>query len=177
MFRPRNNSLRHVSVGNSDDVSPSLGSRNYAGSPLESPVWHPLLLGSIQDNCHPVSFFVSMHYSSDEEPTPVPLVLAEDASGSSSRPLCAGDHVLTTPLLRKRATCGAFLRTRMLFMHSFIVYILDIEPNYFAIGSNDTLDRRFCSAPIGMNQLLDVCSSLAPEGHLYFFFLHFHIPN
>ena len=52
---------------------------------------------------------------------PTAIALSEDATSSLSRPLRPGNHVLITPLSRIRATCGAFLRTRMTMFFSVIV--------------------------------------------------------
>ena len=109
---------------------------------------------------------VGVHCPANEESPSLPLALSEDAASSLSRPLCPGNHVLIAPLSRIRATCGAFLRTRMTIFFSVIVNLEYVKPYHFTICVKDALNRRRGPALVRVDQFLDVCSRLAPQSHL-----------
>ena len=133
MLWPSDDRLHHVPVRDLDDICPSLGTGDFSRPSLEAPVWHSLLLGAIENNSHFVALLVGVHCPANEESSSLPLALSEDATSSLSRPLCPGNQVLTTPLSRIRATCGAFLRTRMTMFFSVIMNLEHVQPYHFTI--------------------------------------------
>ena len=145
---------------------PFLGTGDFSRPSLEAPVWHSLLLGAIENNSHFVALLVGVHCPANEESPSLPLALSEDAASSLSRPLCPGNHVLITPLSRIRATCGAFLRTRMTIFFSVIVNLEHVQPYHFTICIQGRPEQRAWFYPRRVDQFLDVCSCLAPQRQL-----------